>query len=390
VALRYARIEKLLGARIPEDEVVAILERLGFELADSGAEGTWDVTIPYWRDGDVQREADLIEEVARIHGLDLLPATLPERPQAVGRLTPSQLLRRTIEDSLRDRGLSEAICWTFTRPEAMENLRIGDVPLLRIDNPLSEDQSVLRPLLLPGLLDTAAYNASRGRLGRGFFESAHVYRVSGPLSTNGDRPQRGSTPSMEHHHIAALSPSGFRALKGVLEGMLDTAGAEWWVEPDERPFLHPGRSASVFAGDEVKVGWIGEVHPLVTRAWDLEGDLAAFEIDFDLLMETIPEDRHYVALSPFPAVIQDIAVVVDDDVLAADVQGVIAEGGGELLEKVAIFDEYRGQQVGEGKKSLALRLEFRASDRTLTDEEVAERRAAIERALEELGGKLRA
>jgi phenylalanyl-tRNA synthetase beta chain len=107
-------------------------------------------------------------------------------------------------------------------------------------------------------------------------------------------------------------------------------------------------------------------------------------------LETIPEARHYVPLSPFPAVIQDIAVVVDDGVLAADVQGVVAEGGGELLEKVAIFDEYRGAQVGEGKKSLALRLEFRAPDRTLTDEEVAERRAAIERALEELGGKLRA
>jgi phenylalanyl-tRNA synthetase beta chain len=389
VSLRYARIEKLLGVEIPVEEVTATLERLGFELSESTA-GTWDVTIPYWRDGDVQREADLIEEVARIHGLDSLPATLPERPQAVGRLTPSQILRRTLEDALRDRGLSEAICWTFTRPEAMENLRIGDVPLLRLDNPLSEDHSVLRPLLLPGLLDVAAYNASRGRLGRGFFESAHVYRSSGPLSTNGALPQRGSTPSMEHHHIAALSPSGFRALKGVLEGLLDTAGADWWVEPDERPFLHPGRSASVFAGDEVKVGWIGEVHPLVTRAWDLEGDVTAFEIDFDLLLETIPEARHYVPLSPFPAVIQDIAVVVDDGVLAADVQGVVAQGGGELLEKVAIFDEYRGAQVGEGKKSLALRLEFRAPDRTLTDEEVAERRAAIERALEELGGKLRA
>jgi phenylalanyl-tRNA synthetase beta chain len=389
VPLRYARIEKLIGVEIPNDEVTAILGRLGFQLGESTA-GTWDVTIPYWRDGDVQREADLIEEVARIHGLDSLPATLPERPQAVGRLTPSQRLRRTVEDTLRDRGLSEAISWTFTRPEAMEDLRIGDVPLLRIDNPLSEDQSVLRPLLLPGLLDTAAYNASRGRLGRGFFESAHVYRYSGPLSTNGARPQRGSTPSMEHHHIAALSPSGFRALKGILEGMLDTVGAQWWVEPDERPFVHPGRAASVFAGDEVKLGWIGELHPLVTRAWDLEGELAAFEIDFDLLVETMPETRQYVPLSPFPAVNQDIAVVVDDDVLAADVEHAVAEGGGDLLERVTLFDEYRGEQLGEGKKSLALRLVFRAPDRTLTDEEVAERRAAIERELEELGGRLRA
>jgi phenylalanyl-tRNA synthetase beta chain len=387
--LRYPRIEKLLGERVPEDEVVAILERLGFTPAESG-DGEWDVTVPYWRDVDVQREADLIEEVARIYGLDRLPATLPERPEAVGRLGPAQRLRRTLEDALRDRGLSEAISWSFTRPEAMERLRLGDVPLLRIDNPLSEDQSVLRPLLLPGLLDTAAYNAARGRSAMALFESAHVYRAAGALAANGDKPQRGSTPSMEHHHIGALATGGFRSLKGILEGLLGTAGAEWWVEPGERPFLHPGRTATVLAGDERKLGWIGELHPSVTAAWDLSGRWSAFEIDFDLLAEIVPETRHYRELSPFPAVIQDIAVVVDDDVLAAQVQDAVAQGGGELLERVTLFDEYRGEQIGEGRKSLALRLEFRAPDRTLTDEEVAERRAAIERELEELGGRLRA
>jgi phenylalanyl-tRNA synthetase beta chain len=389
VPLRYARIEKLLGKPIPADEVLAILERLGFAVTDATA-GSWDVTVPHWRDADVQREADLIEEVARIHGLDSLPATLPERPQAVGRLTPAQRLRRTLEDSLRDRGLSEAISWSFTRPDAMERLRLGDVPLLRLDNPLSEDQSVLRPLLLPGLLDTAAYNLSRGRTSLAFFESAHVYRASGPLSANGDLPQRGSTPSMEHHHIAALISGGFARLKGILEGMLDTVDAEWWVEPDERPFLHPGRTATVLSGDERKTGWIGELHPLVARAWDLEGAVAAFEIDFDLLAEAVPDTRRFEPLSPYPLVVQDIAVVVDDEVLAADVQAAVREGGGDLLERVALFDVYRGEQLGEGKKSLALRLEFRAPDRTLTDDEVAERRAAIERELEQLGGRLRA
>jgi phenylalanyl-tRNA synthetase beta chain len=389
VALRHARIEKLLGKPIPEDEVLAILERLGFAAVD-GAAGSWDVTVPHWRDADVQREADLIEEVARIHGLDSLPATLPERPQAVGRLTPAQRLRRTLEDSLRDRGLSEAISWSFTRPDAMERLRLGDVPLLRVDNPLSEDQSVLRPLLLPGLLDTAAYNLSRGRTSLALFESAHVYRASGSLSTNGALPQRGTTPSMEHHHIAALISGGFARLKGILEGVLDTVAAQWWVEPDERPFLHPGRTATVLSGDERKTGWIGELHPLVARAWDLEGAVAAFEIDFDLLAEAVPDTRRFEPLSPYPLVGQDIAVVVDDDVLAADVRAAVREGGGDLLERVTLFDVYRGEQLGEGKKSLALRLEFRAPDRTLTDDEVAERRAAIERELEELGGRLRA
>jgi phenylalanyl-tRNA synthetase beta chain len=388
VQLRYTRIETLLGARIPEDEVVAILERLGFELSESSA-GAWDVTVPYWRDGDAQREADLIEEVARIHGLDSLPATLPARSGAVGRLTPAQRLRRTVEDSLRDRGLAEAISWSFMRPDTMDRLRIGDVPLLRLDNPLSEDQSVLRPLLLPGLLDTAAYNASRGRTSLAFFESAHVYRASGSLSTGGDLPQRGSTPSVERQHIAALVSDGYPALKGILEGMLDTTGVEWWVEPDERPFLHPGRTASIFVADERKLGWIGELHPLVAGAWDLTGSYSAFEIDFDLLAEVVPDTRRFEPLSPYPVVVQDIAVVVDEDVLAAEVEAAVTEGGGELLERVTLFDVYRGEQVGEGRKSLALRLEFRAPDRTLTDDEVAELRAAIERQLEELGGKLR-
>jgi phenylalanyl-tRNA synthetase beta chain len=392
VHLRHARIEKLLGVAIPADEVVAILLRLGFEVVPAPGEDAWDVTVPYWRDGDVQREADLIEEVARIHGLDSLPATLPARHGAVGRLRPEQRLRRAVEDALRHRGLSETISWSFTRPEAMDRLRLGDVPLLRIDNPLSEDQRVMRPLLLPGLLDAAAHNAAHGRPSLGLFESAHVYRVAGPLSSNGAAPERGATPAAERHHLAAVMTSGdYYALKAILEGLMDTAGVEWWVEPDERPFLHPGRAATVIAGaDERKLGWIGELHPAVLRAWDIGGTAAVFEIDFDLLAQLAPGTRAFEEISTFPAVIQDIAVMVDEDVLAAEVEDAVALGGGDLLERMSLFDVYRGEQVGEGRKSLALRLEFRAPDRTLTDEEVAERRTAIERELEALGGRLRA
>jgi phenylalanyl-tRNA synthetase beta chain len=180
----------------------------------------------------------------------------------------------------------------------------------------------------------------------------------------------------------------FFAAKGILEGLLGTLRVEFEVEPGERPFLHPGRSASVLVGDEQKVGWIGELHPLVARDWDLE-DGTAFEIDVDALAELVPSAPGYRPVSTFPAVIQDIAVVVDEDVPAADVQDAVRTAGGELLEQLRLFDVYRGEQVGEGSKSLALRLEFRAPDRTLTDEEVADLRAQIERELGELGGKLR-
>ena len=385
VRLRSARVEKLLGEQIPIDESAAILTRLGFEVPAPAEE--MEVAVPGFRDADVQREADLIEEVARIYGLDKLPTTLPAREGAVGRLTESQRLRRRVEDALRDRGLHEIVGWSFTSPEAIERLRLGDVPLLRLSNPLSEDQSVMRPLLLPGLLDTARRNAAYDRGGASYFESAHVYRMAGPLDAPEGSPG-GKLPAAERHHVGALVAGGFSAAKGILEGLLETVRVPFAVEPGGRPFLHPGRSASVLAGDEQKIGWIGELHPLVARDWDLEGG-AAFELDVDALAELVDAAPGYEPVSTFPAVIQDIAVVVDEDVPAADVEHAARTGGGDLLERLRLFDVYRGEQVGAGKKSLALRLEFRAPDRTLTDDEVGSVRTKIEKQLAELGGKLR-
>ena len=350
-----------------------------------------DVGVPPFRDADVQREADLIEEVARIYGLDKLPTTLPARERAVGRLTRSQRLRRRIEDALRDRGLFEVVAWSFTAPETIERLRLGDVPLLRLENPLSEDQSVMRPLLLPGLLDAAARNASYGRADASYFESAHVYRMAGPLdSPGGDGSPGGAMPAVERHHVAVLVPGDFFAAKGILEGLMDSLRVGFDVEPGERPFLHPGRAASIVVGDdEQKLGWIGELHPLVARAWDLPGG-AAFELDAGALAEIPAEAQGYRPVSQFPAVVQDIAVVIDEDVPAGDVLGAVREAAGELLDRLRLFDVYRGEQVDEGKKSLALRLEFRAPDRTLTDDEVAAVRTRVEEGLGELGGRLRA
>jgi phenylalanyl-tRNA synthetase beta chain len=385
VGLRSARVEKLLGERIPVDESAAILERLGFDVPAPADD--MEVGVPGFRDADVQREADLVEEVARIYGLEKLPITLPAREGAVGRLTESQQLRRRVEDALRDRGLYEIVAWSFTSLEAIERLRLSEVPLLRIANPLSEDQSVMRPLLLPALLDAARRNAAYDRAGASYFESAHVYRMAGPLDAPEHSPG-GKVPAAERHHVGALVTGDFFAAKGILEGLLDTIRVPFAVEPGERPFLHPGRAASVLAGDERKLGWIGELHPLVAREWDLDG-AAAFELDIDALAELVDTAPGYRAVSTFPAVIQDIAVVVPDDVPAADVEDAVREAGGELLERLRLFDVYRGEQVGEGSKSLALRLEFRAPDRTLTDDEVAAVRARIEQQLGELGGKLR-
>jgi phenylalanyl-tRNA synthetase beta chain len=397
--MRPERLERLLGERIPPDQVTSILDRLGF--APREVDGRVAVAVPPWRDADVQREADLIEEVARIHGLDKLPTTLPARRRAVGRLSPDQRLRRRLEDALRDRGLDECISYSFTAPEKLERLRIGDVPVLRLDNPLSEELSVMRPLLLPGLLDAAHHNAAHGRPGVALFESAHVYRPERPLDQAPDGSPRGEKPAHEAQHLAAVltraapggwrskaQPADFYAARALLEAVLAPGGVDWRTEPKAPPFLHPGRSAGVVSGER-ELGWIGEIHPLVARAWELETAVAAFEVDAGAISELALETAVYRDVTSFPAVLQDIAVVIPESTSAAEVEAAVRAGGGDLLDVVSLFDLYRGEQVGEGNKSLALRLEFRAADRTLTDGEVAERRAAIESRLAEIGGQLR-
>ena len=394
--LRHERIAKLLGASVEPDVVSGILERLGFEHADGG----W--LVPPWRDSDVQREADLIEEVARIHGLDKLPTTLPARRSAVGRLTSSQRLRRRLEDLLRDRGLDECISYSFISPHAIDRLRLVDEEgVLPLQNPLSEEQSWMRPLLLPGLLDAARHNAAHGRPDVALFESAHVYHWSRPLDEAPEGSPGGITPAHERHHLGVLQtraapgswrseprPADFFSARAVLEAVLDVAQVAWRAEPETRPFLHPGRSAAVFAGER-NVGWVGELHPLVTAEWELAGTAAGFEIDLDAV-EQLGEPQPYRDVSSFPAVLQDIAVVVGEDVSAATVIDAIRSAGEPLLATVELFDVFRGEQVGEGGKSLALRLSFQAPDRTLTDAEVAEPRQAIEAALDDIGGRLRA
>ena len=397
VPLRRERIERLLGTPVADEAVDGILHRLGFEWAGEG----W--RVPPWRDSDVQREADLIEEVARVHGLDKLPTTLPARRSAVGRLTPSQRLRRRVEDLLRDRGLYECISYAFVSPRALDALRLGDEPVLELENPLSEEQSVMRPLLLPGLLDAARHNAAHGRPAVALFESAHVYRPGGSLEPASDESPAGATPALEGQHLAVLAteampggwrtdptPADFFSAKALLEAVLAVAGVDWRVEEGGPRFLHPGRAAKVLVGEH-ELGWLGELHPQAAAAWDIGGAVAGFELDVDALVALAAgEEPRYQDVTSFPAVLQDIAVGVPVEVSAAAAADTIRSAAGELLQSVELFDVYSGDQVGQAKKSLAFRLRFQAPDRTLTDEDVAERRAAIEAALSELGGQLRA
>jgi phenylalanyl-tRNA synthetase beta chain len=394
--LRERRVAELLGAEIPARRCAEILAALGFEV-EPDDEGV-SAVVPHWRRRDVTREVDLVEEVARVDGMERLPATLPARPDGGGRLTPAQRARRRVEDALAGMGLLEVAGWSFQAPDVADRLRLpAEDPrrrAVRLSNPLSEDQSLLRTLLLGSLLDAARHNAARDVRDLRLFETGATYLAR----AEGELPD-------ERRHVAALlagdarpaswrSPhppaADFFAAKGILAGLLDSLRVEWRVEPAGEPFLHPGRAAAVMVDGE-RIGWLGEVHPLVAREWDLEA-ASAFEVDVERLAEVSAARRAaYRDLTSFPPVRQDIAVVVGDDVPAARVLDVARAAAGELLAGARVFDVYRGEQVGEGRVSLAVALEFRAGDRTLTDDEVSERREAIAAALrEELGGELRA
>ena len=408
IPLRAARVTGLLGMEIPQEDQAAYLERLGFGVERDREDLL--VTIPPERHHDVTREVDLIEEVGRVHGYDRhLPTTLPAVAEKVGGLSREQQLRRRAEDGLRGLGFDQVVGWSFTDPGEPGRLRVPDgdprADAVLLANPLSEDQSAMRTTLLGSLLDVASRNLARDADSVALFESGAVYLKldavgEGPLAGvfAGERP----APFAEPHRLGALArgpmaprswrgggePADFFSLKAALEALAGQLGVALAFEAAPEPFLHPGRAAAVsIAG--VPVGWLGEIHPLVCRAWDLEA-AAGFEIATAALIGAATTGEEiYEDVTTHPAVQQDLAVVVPTEVTAVAVRDAVLEGGGELLRSAEVFDMYEGEQIGAGRVSLALRLEFRAPDRTLTDEEVAALREAIKAELEAIGGSLR-
>jgi len=414
IRLREARAQAILGVPVARARQVEILNALDF--ATEECEDGLEVTVPALRRDDVTREVDLIEEVARIDGLERLPATLPARRGAAGKLTHAQRVRRAAEDALVGRGLHEIVGWSFTEPELLDRLLLPAHHELRrvvaLENPLSEGQSIMRPTLIGSLLDAARHNVSRNGPDIAIFESGTVYRRGGAR-------KRDELPADEHHALGALLSgdlggwgskswrgerlgADFFAAKALLGALLERFGLDWSVTPATWPFLHPGRSAAVIAapgagsalaaagggGEAVRLGFIGELHPLVAETWDLPRS-AAFAIDLGKLAALASPLVEFTAFGPFPPLRQDLAVTLPDSVAAADVLAAVRAAAGELLEEARVFDVYSGEQVGEGRRSLALALSFRALERTLTDEDIEPVRGKIVAALRELGGELR-
>ncbi len=420
--LRGARLRSILGVDVARERQVEILRSLDFEVHACGED--LEVTVPPQRRGDVSREADLIEEVARIDGLERLPATLPARRGAYGLLSPSQRLRRRVQDALVGAGLFEVVGWTFCSRSAVEQLTLDrarthdwSTRAVEVENPLSEEQSLLRPTLLRSLLCSAAHNAVRGMRDLRLFEVGTVFMRDGA----GEQEATGvessvvaqQTGVLERRSLGVLlhgavrpeswrerqqEEADFYALKGVMEAIgaaLHIGGDVLRCEPftgEGQPFLHPLRAGEVICANR-SIGWIGELHPRALL--DGLGGCAAMELDFDALIDVAlahAAERRHLDLISFPELRRDIAVVLPAEVPAERVRSAVLSAEGprrSLLQDVRIFDVYSGPQIGEGRRSLALSLSFRAAARTLSEQDVAPVLAKIVAQLEALGGQLR-
>ena len=355
VRLRPERASRVIGLEVPSEEQRVTLRGFGFEVSED-----WDVTVPTWRARDVTREIDLVEEVARPL-LDRIPHTMPLRRHAQGRLTKEQRLRRLVEDTLVGAGLSEAYTWSLVADDPSPDA-------IRLPNPMTSDQAILRTTIVPGLVEAARTGTDAGSDHVALFEIARVYLPS------------GEQLPVERWRVAGIVAGGYEVVKGVVETLYSALGLELAVERGSNALLHPGKAA------ETAAGWLGELHPTL-----LEGTWGAFELDLETLFAHVSERIVYEDVITYPAVLQDIAVAVDEDVEAGALVATARDVAGELLRGARVFDVYRGEQLGGGRKSVAIHLAFQSPDRTLTEEEATAARQGIVAALvDKFGAELRA
>ena len=382
ISLRTDRVNRVLGTELGDDDVRGYLEPIGFRVAPAAA-GVQAVTPPSFRP-DAVAEIDLVEEVARHHSYSRIARTVPCTTQ-VGRLTPYQRERRRVRDVLAGAGLHEAQTSSLLGPGDHERAGLPEdgIPAA---NPLMQEESVLRTSLLPGLLRVLSFNAARRAPDVGFFEIGHVYRR--PAAGRAVAGRDANLPDEREHLAAALGGGGGGAVAatrawGVLADTLRLADArlEALTGDTTGTGLHPTRSARIVVAGR-PAGVVGEVDPAVVAGWRLEGRVGWLQVDLEQVLAAPRRPEEQQPVSRFPSSDVDLAFVVDDTVPAGDVERTAAAAAGELLVDLRLFDVYRGEQAGEGRRSLAYRLRLCALDHTLTDAEVAAVRARVIEAVE--------
>ena len=358
------KINKLLGIEVSAEEQIKMLEKIGFEVKDG------QVIVPYFR-VDIARMCDVAEEIARFYGYDRIPTTLYAGGTVQGGLSPRQRMEKEITAVCRSAGFDEAMSHSFISPKMYDDINLPEDDVRRLSttilNPLGEDFSVMRTTILPSMMESLEHNHAHRNPTASLYELGTIYT---PVLKDGK-----VDPTVLPHEekiltLGSYGRMGFYQLKGVVEAIcasLNIKGVSY--EPDsENLSYHPGRCAKVFV-DGKPLGVFGAIHPVVSKKYGISGEVLAAELNMNALCDAADPTRLYQALPKFPASTRDIAVLCDDAIPVAHLENAIRKAAGKILERVELFDVYRGEQVPAGKKSVAYSLVLRAADRTLTDEE---------------------
>ena len=376
IPLRVRRVCDIAGTEIKAGEIISALEGLEMVVRRADGEGAYLVTPPTFR-VDIEREIDLIEEIVRIRGYDSIPATLP----AVSLASVRKETKRTIKDRLRGvltgNGYSEVISYSFVSPHWVDRLGLPEEDhrrsLVRIKNPLAEDQSVMRTTLLCGLMETMQRNANMGSFDLKIFEVGKVFHSRGSGKLPEEKNHLGCllTGIQDDEQWHSKRIADFYDLKGCAENIFADLGIRdiKFRSDLHQPFLHPGKSCGIMVGEKY-AGFLGELHRDVLETLDLKNSAFVLEIDLDILTEAFSRRVSYRDISRFPAITRDVAFLVSKQMDAEKMVSFVNDTGEELLEKVRIFDVYEGKGIPDGLRSLGLRFTYRSAEKTLTDEEI--------------------
>jgi phenylalanyl-tRNA synthetase beta chain len=388
IALHVSEVQRILGEKLETGEILRILRRLGFELIpEPGDEAEFTVLVPSWR-LDIEREIDVIEEIARMHGYDKFPNTLPAYVGAVVE-QPDAPKDKKLRTSLLALGYDEAISLTFISHQDAE--QFSNVPVIELANPLSEEASVMRTSMVPGMLNMLTHNLNRGSNDIRLFEAGNVFEWAGEKTAEFKRICMGVTgnASLESVHRPPR-PLSFFDVKGDMETLLAAfQRTNLEFKPDTAEYYHPGRSARAVMDGEV-VAQFGQIHPEVAAGRKLKQEVFVAELYLDRLYNRGLRVVRYEALPRYPAVERDFSFIFDDAVEFVKIEKTVAGLGMSELRSFVPVEIFRGGSIPAGRYSLLLRSTFQSNDRTLREDEVARWSAEIVKALETLGGTLRA
>ena len=386
IKLEVEKVKRLLGVEIPKKDIIKILESLSFKIQDTKYK-ILNTIIPTWR-LDITLPEDLIEEIGRLFGYEKIPAQLPSAALIPPERNDSLVYENKIREILVSAGLSEVYNYSFISEKDI----ITRPVLVELENPVSREQKYLRPSLMPNLLKNIKDNLR-------FFNEVGLFEIGKVFKTEDKRQKTEVSEEKKLAGVFALKIKSegtreFYQLKGVVDSLLNKLRiSDVWYDDannkqqttNNKQFYHSARRAEIKVGDDL-VGWLGEISPEILERLDIKPRVVGFEIDFEKLVALATEEREYLPPSKYPAVVRDIAVLVEPSARVEEVLNLIETAGGPLVQDVDLFDMYEGENIPDGKKNLAFHIVYQAEDRTLTDKEVNDLHAKIVWTLENEGG----